>query len=806
MVLHRIISVFLLLLTVVSGFANKTSSEIYKDLQKLHSLKRILYFAAHPDDENTRALAWFSLHENAETAYFSLTRGDGGQNLIGKELGDDLGVLRTQELLAARSYDGAKQFFSRAVDFGFSKSAEESFRKWGKEAMLSDAVLMLRMFKPDVVITRFPPDERAGHGHHTASALIALEAFDKAADPDFLPEQVAQFGIWQVNSIYWNTSSWAQKDIDKVAVNNPDFLTINMGSYDPVLGKSYNEIGTIARSQHKCQGFGAVIERGANVEYFQYLKGEKLKQSFFENTNYSWEKHLGKSFETEFGFLLQKFDFKTPENNVTSLLKIRKKLAELPTSLFKEEKLKRCNRIIADCLGLYVEAVANDYAFASNDAINYTLRIINRSQKPVFFGEKHIASGSVFESSEKQKAGHKISNPYWLQSSFNDLYSVSDKNDLLKAENDADYTENLQFEIDGEKFDISVPLEYVWRDPAFGERRRQVINAPVFTVNFDKTNLILTAESETELKLTIHNFGGKTRDTIKLIAPHGWQLSQQIFAVNFDKKQQEEFISVSVKATKDAQSGKLQCVNTKGEILYGKTEIAYNHIPAQTIFKPAEIALVKPDVKIKQGKIAYIKGADDLVAQAIAQLGFEVQTYNVSDVASLDLAQFQTMVLGIRVYNVYPELRNYENKLFDYVQQGGNLVMQYNTYSRQNPQENRIGERLPFSITNKRVTEEDAAVAFLEPEHRLLNYPNKITQKDFEYWVQERGLYFAADWDEKYKPLLAWNDTGENPQKGALIAAEYGKGRVIYTGISFFRELPAGVEGAYRLFANLLSY
>lgn len=796
----------LLSLTSVVTFANKTSSEIYKDLQKLHSLKKVLYFAAHPDDENTRALAYFSLHENAETSYFSLTRGDGGQNLIGKELGENLGVLRTQELLAARSYDGAKQFFSRAVDFGFSKSAEESLQKWKKDEILSDAILMLRMFKPDIIITRFPPDERAGHGHHTASALIALEAFDKAADPNFLPEQVAEFGAWQVKSVYWNTSSWAQKDIEKIAVNNPDFLTINMGTYDPILGKSYNEIGTIARSQHKCQGFGAVIERGTNIEYFQHLKGEKIKQSFFENNQQSWETLLNKELENTFKTLLQNFDFKTPENNVDALLQIKKSLETLPVSMFKTEKLNLCNHIIANCLGLYVECIANDYTFTPNDEIDYTLRVINRSTKQIIFNGKTINAHSVFEEKNKWQASHALSNPYWLKLPFKDLYTVSNKKDLLKAENDAAYLHKISFHINGEAVEITIPLEYVWREPAYGEKRRQIINAPVFTVNFDPNNLVLKAGQETELKLSLHNFGKQTKDTLHLIAPKGWQLSQTVFPIDFEKKHQEQFISVNVKISANAESGELKCVNTRGEHLYSKTEIAYNHIPAQTIFKPAKIVCVPLQAEIKQGKIAYIKGAEDVVPQAIVQLGFDVNVFEVADLASLDLSVFQSVVLGIRIYNVFPEVGNFENKLFDYANQGGNLVIQYNTASRFMKDNTNIVARLPFTLSSKRVTEEDAAVTFLEPNHTILNYPNKITKKDFDNWVHERGLYFAENWDKSYKPILSWHDRDENPQTGALIVADYGKGQVIYTGISFFRELPAGVEGAYRLFANLLSY
>lgn len=790
----------------LNAIANKTSSEIYKELQKLQSFKRVLYIAAHPDDENTRALAWFSLKENAATAYFSLTRGDGGQNLIGKELGEDLGVLRTYELLSARSYDGAQQFFSRAVDFGYSKSAEESLQKWNRDSILSDAVLMVRMFKPDVIITRFPPDERAGHGHHIASALIAIEAFTKAADPDFLPDQVKQYGTWQATSIYWNTSFWAQKDVDKVAENNPDYLTINMGTYDPVLGKSYNEIGTIARSQHKCQGFGAIIERGPNVEYFKYLAGKKLQQSFFENNQQSWQNLLGGDFEKTMTDLLQYFDFQYPENNVAALQKIKKKLQTLPASLFKDEKINLCNKIIMDCLGLYVEAVTTDYAFAPKDTITYTLRIINRSDKPVSYNSKNIPAHTLTEDKVTVTAGSEISNPYWLKAPFKDLYVVKDRKNLLKPVAGAVYQQKITFTLNDEPFETIVPVEYVWRDPADGEKRRSVITSPAYTVNFDKNNIILKPGGETEIKLEIHNFKNTANDTVTLTAPQGWQLTPAVFPVHFDKKHQELFFSVKIKISGNAQTGNLVCLNSSRDTLYSKTEIAYRHIPAQTIFKPAKILCIKLNAEIKKGKVAYLNGAEDMVPQAITQLGFEVQTFEVADLAQIDLTGFESVVLGIRIYNVHPELHNFDDKLFSYVQAGGNLVIQYNTASRFSGDENRMMGVLPFRLTSKRVTEEDAAVTFLEPQHELLNHPNKITEKDFENWVQERGLYFAGEWDSAYHPLLSWHDKGEEAQTGALICADYGKGRVIYTGISFFRELPAGIEGAYRLFANLLSY
>ena len=788
--------------------ANKPASEIYVGLQKLQSLKRVLYIAAHPDDENTRALAWFSLGEHAQTAYLSLTRGDGGQNLIGNELSEQLGVLRTQELLAARSFDGANQYFTRAVDFGYSKSAEESLEKWGNDEILSDVVLMIRKFKPDVIVTRFPPDKRAGHGHHTASAMLALEAFDKAADENFLPLQVKEFGTWKTTSVYWNSSVWWFKDLPAQAENNPEYLIADIGGYNAHLGKSYNEIGTIARSQHKCQGFGAITERGSRLEYFQYLKGDKLSGSFFEKNKRSWSKLLNKEFEQKIDNLVKGFDFSQPENNVAELLEIRNELLALPNSDFKNEKIGLCNQLILDCTGVYAELLAKDFIYQSNDSAFFELELLNRSNLAVSVILKNqtikLEQNQNFARTLKVENSNQISNPYWLTETFSTLFQVKNQKDLLQPESSPSFVKKIELLI--EKDTVRIPLvgTYKWRIPSYGEKRRDVIKTPDFSANFDQKLLVVKPGFEKKLKLNIHSFRNNLSDKITINAPQGWEVLPKSIDVAIDKLHEEKWVELTLKPTDLGKSGILKLMDSKGNQLYSYTEIAYDHIPTQVIFSKAEINCVKLDAKIKPGKIAYIKGAEDIVPEAIEQLGFEVKRFEVSDLSSLDLSQFQSVVLGIRIYNVQPELKNFEEKLFAYVKAGGNLVMQYNTASRRASGET-FGP-IPFELTRKRVTEEDAEVNFLEPKHPIMTTPNKLTKKDFDNWVQERGLYFAGNWHESYIPLFSWADKGEEEQKGALIVTKHGKGQFVYTGISFFRELPNGVEGAYKLFANILSY
>jgi LmbE family N-acetylglucosaminyl deacetylase len=793
-----------------------TASTVYVNLQKLHSLKRVLYIAAHPDDENTRALAWFSLGEKAETAYLSLTRGDGGQNLIGDELSEELGVLRTQELLAARSFDGAKQYFTRAVDFGYSKSAKESLEKWGEEEMLSDVVLVIRQFKPDVIITRFPPDKRGGHGHHTASAMLAIEAFSKAADKNYLPEQVRRLGTWQTKSIYWNASSWWNDEIAELAKNNPNYLVQDIGGFNPLLGQSYNEIGTIARSQHKCQGFGAVVERGSQIEYFEHLAGEKLTGSFFGEKVETWTSRVNAAFAEKFDALMDNFDFVDLSNNVAVLLELRDDLLKLPASTFKDEKLARCQAIILDCLGLYADMKSDDYAYVYDETIKAQLNIINRSPKKVELiavnsGTKQnpvnidLPQNEMVQRDIEIATVSALSNPYWLEQAFDNLFAVRDPKNLGKAEGDPLYHCSVRIAIEGKEMQVDLNLEHVWRDPSYGERRRMTISAPAFSANFEDNTAILKPTISKKIRVNLRSFKANVSDKITIQTPEGWTASPSTIPVEITNKNEEVWVTFELTASANSKQGALTLTNQAGEQLYNFTEIAYDHIPTQVIFRPSTLSCIKLDAKIKPGKVAYIKGVDDAVPLAIAQLGFDVTTFEVADLATIDLASYQSVVLGIRIYNVFPELKNYDAKFFEYVANGGNLIMQYNTASRRATNSN-FGGPIPFELSRNRVTEEDAEVTFLSPKHPLLNKPNKITSADFENWVQERGLYFADNWDKQYQPLLSWHDEGEEPQKGALIVAKHGEGQFIYTGISFFRELPNGVEGAYRLFANLLSY
>lgn len=812
----RYISLFLFISLLNFAKSNPGSSEIYVNAQKLQSLKRVLYVAAHPDDENTRALAWFSLSEKAETAYFSLTRGDGGQNLIGDELSDDLGVLRTQELLAARSYDGAKQYFSRAVDFGYSKSAEESFKKWNKEEILSDLVLMIRKFKPDVIITRFPPDERAGHGHHTASALLAIEAFDKAADENYLPEQVKTYGTWQSTSVYWNTSYWWDKDLETLSEGDANYIIKDIGGYNAQLGMSYNEIGTHARSQHKCQGFGGILERGTRIEYFKHLSGTKLKQDFFENSTQSWTTIINSKFEKKLSKAIETFDFVDVTKNIPVFLDILKDLQKMDDSFFKTEKIQRCKQIILDCSGIYSELLGEDYSFVSGNSTSLNLDIINRSDVNIRIKKVELSTGELLSidtilplnkhvQREIRSSGDvDLSTPYWLTQSHGDLFTVNDQSNLGKAQSDPTISAKIYLIILGQEFCFEVPAEYKWRDPAYGERRRPLIASPSFTATPSQSSVIIKTGESKKVKVKIESFVDSLIDVVSITPVEGWLISPMSFNVEITHMHGEQWFEIELTPQKSAKPIQLHLRDGKGNQLFSYTSIEYDHIPTQTIYKQSSIKCNPLNVEIIPGKIAYIKGVEDAVPTAIEQLGFDVDLFEVSDLSNVELSSYSAVVLGIRIYNVHPEINNFKEKLDEYVQQGGKIVVQYNTASRS--KKTLIDGPIPFEVSRKRVTEEDAEVTFLAPDHPIMTTPNKIVKSDFDGWVQERGLYFAHNWDKQYTPLFSWSDTGEEPLEGALIVTEYGQGQYIYTGISFFRELPNGVIGAYRLFANILSY
>jgi LmbE family N-acetylglucosaminyl deacetylase len=798
------------------------SAEILQSLKKLNTVGSVLYIAAHPDDENTRLLAYLSKEKNLRTGYLSLTRGDGGQNLIGKEQGDLLGLIRTQELLAARRTDGAEQFFTRANDFGFSKNPEETFSIWNKDSILADVVLAIRKFKPDVIICRFPTTGEGGHGHHTASAILAVEAFDAAADPKKFPEQLANVQVWQAKRIFWNTFNFGGLN-----TTSSDQLKIDAGVFNPLLGKSYGEIAAESRSMHKSQGFGSAKARGEALEYFKQLKGDIVKQDLFEGINQTWTRFGATTkLQSLIDDCIKKYNPQSPEKIILDLVSIYKQLQQLDESdanikYWKLLKLKETEALLVNCSGLWIEASAADYMAVPGNDVFITAQIINRNNSEVklngvsFFYQtdtsivKNLKQDElyIFKHKEKLAANAPFSNPYWLNEKHAvGMYVVNNKQLIGKPENDAAAKIIIDVTIADLNLKIERGLIYKYTDPVKGEIYRPFEVLPPATINISDKVFVFSSLDPKDVQFTVKANAANVSGTVQVKTPEGWNIDIKNAAFKLINKGDEAIITATVTPGKTSNDGKLQASLN----IYGTTftksikRIEYDHIPYQFILSDAEAALVTIDLKKSGTTIGYIPGAGDDVPACLKQIGYDVTILTDELLAKENLSKYNCIITGVRAYNTNERLQVHYTKLMEYVKNGGNLVVQYNTNTRIGPVVAQIGP-YPFTISRDRVTDDNAEMRFVNSKHSVLNYPNVITQKDFEGWIQERGIYFAADIDKNYETVFSINDPGEKPSEGSLITAKYGKGNFVYTGLVFFRELPAGIPGAYRLFTNLIS-
>lgn len=798
-----------------------SSADILQKLQKLNTVGSVLYIAAHPDDENTRLLPYLTYERKYRTGYLSLTRGDGGQNLIGKEQGEPLGLIRTQELLAARRVDGAEQFFTRANDFGFSKNPEETFTFWNKDSILADVVWVIRTFKPDVIITRFPTTGEGGHGHHTASAMLAVEAFTAAADPNRFPEQLKYTSVWQAKSIFWNTFSFGT-----INTTSEDQIKINIGGFNPLLGKSYGELASENRSMHKSQGFGTAKTRGDNTEYFKQLGGTPVSKDIFENINSTWSRFdATKTISESIQKIIATFDAQHPETSVPALAALYKQIQALDESnttlaRWKKEKLKETEELLISCSGLWMEAYAAEYIAIPGNKIQTTVQIINRNNVSVALKNiRYINQDSslslalktnelyTFKHSENLSSTYAYSNPYWLNEKHsNGLYVVNNQLLIGKAENDAAASVVFQVVIQDIPLTITKPIVYKYTDPVKGELYRPLEVLPRATVNLAERVYAFNENTAKTVQFIVKANEPNVSGTLQWSLPEGWKATCTHPNFTLKEKGEEIIISVLVQPNGVAVNGKISASLKINSDTYTKsiTRIEYDHIPYQFILSDAEANLVYIHLKTAGKNIGYIPGAGDDVVACLKQMGYTVTILTDDLLDKGNLKEYNAIVTGIRAYNTNDRLQIYYNTLMKYVEQGGNLIVQYNTNNRIGPLLAKIGP-YPFAISRDRVTNESAEVRILNPKHSVFTYPNKIDSTDFNGWIQERGIYFASELDPQYQTLLSMNDPNEKANDGSLIVAKYGKGNFVYTGLVFFRELPAGVPGAYRLFVNLLS-
>ena len=790
-----------------------TSSEILQQIKKLDVLGSVLYLAAHPDDENTRLLAYLANEKLYRTGYLCLTRGDGGQNLIGDEQGIDLGLIRTQELLAARRIDGAEQFFSRAFDFGFSKSSDEALNTWGHDKILSDAVWVIRKFKPDVIIARFPEDSRAGHGHHAASGIIAREAFVAATDPNKFPEQLTQgVTVWQAKRMLWNTFNFGGNSTQR-----EDQFKMDVGMYNPLLGKSYGEMAAQSRSQHRSQGFGVPAQRGTVIEYFETIKGNKPTATLLDEVDVSWGRAGEKTTEISglIKKIIEKFDAANPAASLPDLLNLNTKFAAVSNSFWKQQKQQDLAAIIQNCSGLFLEATASSEYAVQGDSMKITITANNRlgykiddvifhfRGADIAMGALNANSNSVKLLSVKIAEDEKLSQPYWLESPMDKgSFNVSNQQLIGKAENEP-MMAVFTVSIEGQLFSFDKPIRYKFTDPVKGELYQPVAVVPQFTMNLHPSlTMVKPGPSRNLITKKIHLFtDGKNIDP------------DNEYYNDLSKLNSGEYFTTTTAFDIAAPKGRTAFVNELDEFLVkdkqGKVysdihEIKYDHIPTVRYFIPAKQKILKVDVAVAGNKAGYINGAGDKIPEALEGLGYKVTALKEADITAENLKQFDVLITGIRAFNTNAWMGNVHDVLMQYVADGGVMLTQFNTNNFISNIKSKIGP-YEFNIGRNRVTNENATVNFLLPNHPALNYPNKITANDFDGWIQERSVYHAEKIDDGYQRILSMKDDGEEEQDGSLIIADYGKGKFVYTGLVFFRELPAGVPGAYRLFANLLA-
>jgi LmbE family N-acetylglucosaminyl deacetylase len=823
--MKKIYSLILTAILSISIFAQApqswTSADIYLAIKKLNVLGSVLYVAAHPDDENTGLITYLSKDRLYRTGYLSMTRGDGGQNLIGDEQGIDLGLIRTQELLAARRIDGGEQFFTRAFDFGFSKNPEETFTKWDKEKILSDVVWVIRKFQPDIIITRFPTTGEGGHGHHTASAILANEAFAAAADPTRFVDQLKYVQPWQVKRVLWNTFNFGGTN-----TQSDTQYKLDVGGYNPLLGKSYGEIAAEGRSQHKSQGFGVPAGRGESIQFFTATKGDQPKNDLMEGIDISWKKVKGgEAIEKMVNDISASFDFLHPENSVKGLVQLYKALNAMPAGYWRNKKLDETKQLIEQCSGLWLDVFTTEQFAVQTDSIRLNFQFNNRLGVNAtikgfavdgfdsLIGQALAKNRNInFAKTIFVPSTKPITQPYWLETKMEPGYfNVNDQTKIGIPDIQPSYVLTVKINIEGEDLNFSRAVKYKFTDPVRGELYWPlVVVPPVLITPSEDLKILMNGNDKANGTLAIkglkRNFTGKmvafSENDMKPLTNFSFPTQK----VRVNSKGQSLTFDYNGNEIKTSSNVLFGVTDTLGNNLIksDKHEIKHDHIPAINYFHDADVALKVVNVETYGKKIGYIVGAGDKVPEALEQMGFEVNRLNQKEIAKNPLDKFDAIIVGVRAYNTLDWLGNYYDKLMKYVENGGNLIVQYNTSNFISNVRSKMGP-YDFTITRNRVTDENATVTFLKPEHPALNFPNKINQDDFKGWIQERSIYDGVDSAGKFEKILAMNDPGEKPDDGSLLIAKYGRGYFTYTGLVFFRELPAGVPGAYRLLANLIA-
>ncbi len=818
------LSAFLLFSSTPSLLAQKGSDDIYKDIKKLGVLANVLYLAAHPDDENTRMISYLSNDLSVNTTYLSLTRGDGGQNLIGPEMREMLGVIRTHELLGARAIDGGSQLFTRANDFGYSKTPAETFNIWDRDAVLSDVVWAIRKVRPDVIINRFNSDtSRPNHGHHTASAILSEEAFDLADDRSAYPEQLPMADQWQPKRVFWNTSWFfygSREAFEKA--DKTGMIGIDIGAYDQITGESCSEIAGRSRSMHKSQGFGSAETRGESLDYLILVKDADgaVPTSLFEGIDITWNRvKNGKTIGNRVSLLESSFDFRNPAASIPQLVKIHKEISALSDPFWKKIKLAECEELIKSCLGLYIEARTDKFKASPGSSLPITLEVINRSAEIVsLVSIRNMNADSIIYLTEplpynieytkeiQLTTPGALSIPYWLEAAHSEgMYTVDDQMMRGIPSNVPAINLEINLTVEGKSFLFHTPVVYKTVDPAKGEVMRPLSILPPVTVASGDEVLVFRKGESREVQLTLTAVEDSINGVLKLNTPGaGWKVAPETIDWTFSQAGESVTVVCTITPPNNTSAASLIPEIIVGEHVYHHkiNTLDYTHLPYMSVVRDATIQLQSMDIRTTPRTIAYLQGAGDDVPASLRQIGYKVDVVEAESISTASLNNYEVVILGVRAFNTIESLAHKNKILFDWTAEGGTLIVQYNV-SRGLVTDD--FSPYPIKLSRTRTTEENAPVTILEGSHAAMQYPNQINADDFNGWVQERGLYYPNEWDEHFTPLLEMHDTGEDGTKGALLVTPYGDGYFVYSGLSWFRHLPAGNPGPYRILSNLIS-
>ena len=815
-------------------------------LRRLGVAKRVLMIGAHPDDERTDLLSVLALRDGAEVAYLSLTRGEGGQNLLGPELGEPLGLIRSEELLAARRLDGARQFFTRAYEFGFSRSADETFRHWPRDSVLADVVGVIRAFRPDVVVSIFSGTPRDGHGHHQAAGILAREAFAASGDPARFPGQIARgLPAHAPGKLY--QALWRGSD-------EPGFR-VATGEMDPLLGRSHHEIAMSSRSRHRSQDMGQALVPGPQFTRLDRVApAGPIEPSMFAgvDTTLGGRARSGPAaatlaaYDARVASLRSRFNPLAPGLLVPEMgeaLRLLQRadslLARAPAAAHAElrflvaEEIGDLRSALMRASGLRLDAIAGDDRVVPGQAFTLELTLWNGGGSTVAVSSLAPVLPSGWEAVAQESpaattlgpgtvlarkftvripADASPTEPYFLRNGrVGDTYGWPADPELAgRPFEGAAVRAAAVINLNGTTLPIMGDASFREVDQALGELRRPVWIVPAVSVRLDPSVAVIPAAGPLRFTAELTSEAPEgVAGTLSLLLPPGWTSNPASVPLRFAKAGEHRTVQVHVQAPAGARTGDytVGAVFTTGDgrrFTRGFQTVRYPHIRAHPLYSPATSRVRAFDVRVPASlRVGYVRGASDRVPEALAQLGVRADLLDGDSLALGDLGRYGAIVVGSRAYEVRPDLVTSNSRLLDYARRGGTLIVQYQQYQFLE------GRFAPFNLSiarpHDRVTDEAAPVRLLERDHPVLSSPNRITARDFDGWIQERGLYFAREWDSKFTPLLETGDPGLEPLRGGLLVAPYGEGKYVYTGLAFFRQLPEGVPGAFRLFANLLA-